>query len=194
MCLKNIIIVGPQGSGKGTQAQIISDKFSIPAISMGDILRENIQGKTALGQKISEYTDKGELVPDELIYSLLEDRFSKEDVKNGFILDGFPRNEAQVELLDRIFEKFNLSIDTVLEFTADKEELVTRMLKRAEIEGRIDDTPEIIQRRLDIYYSTTQPIVSEYANRNVLFKVDAVGTIDSIADKINVHLNKSSSK
>ena len=146
-----LLIMGPQGVGKGTQAALLSEHYGIPAISTGDIFRYNIKNKTELGVEALKYIDKGELVPDELTNKIVKDRLAMDDAKNGWILDGYPRNASQVEALDAILGELDTPLDAVVALDADHDVLMERMKKRAEIEGRSDDTPEAIAKRLDVY-------------------------------------------
>ena len=179
-----LLIMGPQGSGKGTQAARLAEVFSVPAISTGDIFRANIKGGTELGRLAQEYTDKGELVPDEVTDRMVRDRLGQEDARAGFILDGYPRNAAQVAALDGVLADLGWVLDGVIELTADRDELLARIAKRAELEGRADDTPESIARRLDIYAEQTAPLTSAYAQRNLLVRVDGLGEIPEVTDRI----------
>ena len=179
-----LVIMGPQGVGKGTQAARLAEVFGIPAISTGDIFRANIKGNTELGTTAKEYIDTGEHVPDELTNAMVRDRLGNEDVKGGFLLDGYPRNAAQVAELDTTLAGFGWELDGVIELTADRDVLMERLTKRAEDEGREDDTPEGIARRLDIYGTETAPLTAAYAERGLLAKVDGVGEITEVTDRI----------
>jgi adenylate kinase len=174
------LIMGPQGVGKGTQAALLAAHYEIPTISTGDIFRFNLKNKTALGLEASAYMEKGELVPDELTNRIVEDRLQHDDAKNGWILDGFPRNMAQVEALDAIMENSGMTIDAVIALDADRDVLLERMQKRAQIEGRADDTPEAIAERLSIYDRETKPLLDVYRDRGLLVEVNGVGEIDDI--------------
>ena len=157
-----LLIMGPQGVGKGTQAALLSEHYGIPAISTGDIFRYNIKNKTELGVEALKYIDKGELVPDELTNKIVKDRLAMDDAKNGWILDGYPRNASQVEALDAILGELDTPLDAVVALDADHDVLMERMKKRAEIEGRSDDTPEAIAKRLDVYAKETAPLLDIY--------------------------------
>nr|WP_050758388.1 adenylate kinase [Xylanimonas cellulosilytica] len=176
--------MGPQGSGKGTQAARLAEVFEIPAISTGDIFRANIKGNTELGRLAQEYTNKGELVPDEVTDSMVRDRLGQEDAREGFILDGYPRNAHQVEALDAVLTDLGWSLDGVIELTADRDELLSRIAKRAELEGRADDTEEAIARRLDIYAEQTAPLTAAYGERGLLVQVDGIGEVAEVTDRI----------
>lgn len=185
-----LLIMGPQGVGKGTQAEKLSEHYGIPHISTGDIFRYNIKNKTDLGTEASSYIDKGELVPDELTNRIVADRLAMDDARQGWILDGYPRNAAQVEALDGILAKQGRRLDAAIALTAGKPVLLERMRKRAEIEGRSDDTPEAIEKRLAVYEKETAPLLDEYRGRGILREFDGVGAIDEIAERIESALNK----
>ena len=146
-----LLIMGPQGVGKGTQAALLSTHYDIPAISTGDIFRFNIKNKTPLGLEALSYTDKGELVPDELTNSIVKDRLAQDDAANGWILDGYPRNASQVEALDAMLAELCQKLDAVVALEASRDVLLERMAKRAKEQGRSDDTPEVIAKRLETY-------------------------------------------
>ncbi|SDS81618.1 Adenylate kinase [Paraoerskovia marina] len=184
-----LVIMGPQGAGKGTQAARLAETYDIPAISTGDIFRANIKGGTELGRLVQEYTAKGDLVPDEVTNAMVRDRLAQDDVASGFILDGYPRNAAQVVELDGILADLGVALDGVLELTADRAELLERMRKRAEIEGREDDTDEAIARRLDIYAEQTAPLADAYAARDLLIQVDGIGEVEEITGRLVAELN-----
>jgi adenylate kinase len=179
-----LVIMGPQGAGKGTQAARLAEQLAIPAISTGDIFRANIKGGTELGRLAQEYTAKGDLVPDSVTNAMVRDRLAQEDAAQGFILDGYPRNAAQVVELDTILADLGVALDGVVELTADRDELLARLAKRAEIEGREDDTEEAIARRLDIYAEQTAPLTSAYDERGLLVRVDGIGDVDEITGRI----------
>lgn len=185
-----LLIMGPQGVGKGTQAEKLSEYYSIPHISTGDIFRYNIKNKTYLGTEASSYIDQGELVPDELTNRIVADRLAMDDARQGWILDGYPRNAAQVVALDRILAKEGERLNAVIVLTAPKSVLLERMKKRAEIEGRSDDTPEAIEKRLAVYEKETAPLLDEYRSRGILREFEGVGTIDEIAEHIESVLSK----
>jgi adenylate kinase len=179
-----LVIMGPQGAGKGTQAARLAEIFGIPAISTGDIFRANIKNGTDLGKLAQEYSAKGELVPDEVTDSMVKDRLAESDVQGGFLLDGYPRNAHQVEALDEILAGLGWELDGVIELTAQRDELLSRISKRAELEGREDDTPDAIARRLDIYDAETAPLTAAYAERKLLVQVDGIGEISEVTDRI----------
>ena len=178
------VLLGPPGAGKGTQAARLAERWGIPAISTGDIFRANVQGRTDLGRKAQEYMNAGALVPDQITNAMVRDRLSQDDLGEGFLLDGYPRNAHQVEALDQILADLGWSLDGVVELTADRDELLARIAKRAELEGRDDDTPDAIARRLDIYDEQTAPLTAAYAERGLLARVDGIGEIDEVTERI----------
>lgn len=183
--MTRMLIVGPQGSGKGTQAKLISEKLGIVAISTGDIFRANIKGETELGKEAKKYVDAGDLVPDSLTNRLVEDRLSWEDAAEGFLLDGYPRNRTQAATLDEMLSRLNVKLDTVLELTADTEELTQRIKKRAETEGREDDADEnVIRRRLELFENETRPMIDEYKTQGLVAQVDGLGAVEEVNARI----------
>ena len=162
-----ILLLGPQGSGKGTQAKRIASDYGIPHIATGDIVRELKEQDSELGREVKAVYDRGDLVSDELMIKLIEDRLAREDAQNGFVLDGFPRTLAQAEALDTLLRDLDRKLDVVLEFQVpDRETLLRRILNRAAEENRSDDTPEAIERRLALYYEQTAPLVEYYRSRH----------------------------
>lgn len=182
--ITRLVIMGPQGVGKGTQASRLADTLGIVAISTGDIFRANIKGDTELGRAAKAYSEQGDLVPDEITNAMVRDRLGQPDVAEGFLLDGYPRNSAQVTELDAILADLGWDLDGVIELTADRDELMARLAKRAEAEGRTDDTPEAIRKRLAIYDAETAPLAAAYAERGLLARVDGVGDIPEVTDRI----------
>ena len=159
----NVLLLGPQGSGKGTQAKLIAKTYGIPQVATGDMARELKELDTPLGHEVKEIYDRGELLSDDLIVRMIRDRLSRGDTIPGFILDGFPRNLAQAEALDALLEEVGRSLDVVFEFQiGDREVLMERIAKRAVEEGRTDDTPDAIRKRLEIYDRETAPLVEHY--------------------------------
>lgn len=179
-----LLIMGPQGSGKGTQSKRLSEILGIPAISTGDIFRANIAGGTELGKLAKDYADHGHLVPDDVTNAMVRDRLSEPDAANGFLLDGYPRNAAQVAALDAFLAEKGWELDGVVDLCANREELIKRIAGRAAIEGRTDDTDEVINRRLEIYEQETAPLEHDYAARGLLARVDGLGEIDVVTDRI----------
>ena len=182
--MTKMLIIGPPGSGKGTQASRISERLSIVAISTGDIFRANVKEETPLGLEAKKYIDNGDFVPDSVTNNMVRDRLSKDDVEPGFLLDGYPRTTAQVDELDSILAESEDQLDVVLQLTADDEELVKRLLGRAAQEGRADDNETVIRHRLDLYHEQTEAVVSRYEERGIVTKVDGLGAIDDVTNRI----------
>lgn len=179
-----LVIVGPPGAGKGTQAGRIASTFGVPAISTGDIFRKNVAEGTPLGQRAKALMDAGEYVPDDLTNELVRDRLAETDAAGGFLLDGYPRTPAQVEYLDALLAEQGAGIDAVVQLVADQEALVGRLLKRAQEQGRADDTEETIRRRQQVYQEQTAPLVAVYQERGLVVDVDALGGVDEVGDRI----------
>lgn len=179
-----IILMGPPGAGKGTQAVKIAERLGVPHISTGEIFRANLAEGTELGQQAQQYMSAGEYVPDEVTNSMVADRLAQPDAAAGFILDGYPRTLAQVGALDDILSALGTQLDEVVEITADVDELVGRLLNRAQEQGRADDTEEVIRRRMDVYAEQTAPLVQVYSERGLLVKVDGMGTMDEVTERL----------
>ena len=182
--MTRLLLIGPPGAGKGTQAALLSQHFGIPAISTGDIFRYNVKNQTPLGVEAKGFMDRGEYVPDSLTNSLVRDRLSHDDALGGFLLDGYPRTIDQVYELDSILSDAGKRLDVVVQLTADTDELVRRLAHRAEVEGRADDTPEVIRRRLEVYESQTAPLIDVYAARGVVAMIDGLGEIADVTARI----------
>ena len=180
-----LIIVGPPGAGKGTQASRIALSFGIPAISTGDIFRSNIKNETELGKQVKDILASGGYVTDEITNAIVRDRLREDDAAQGFLLDGYPRTVAQVEALDAMLAERGHALDAVLELTVDEDAVVARLLKRAEIEGRVDDTEEVIRERQAIYRRETAPLAEIYAQRGLLVQVDGMGEVDEVTARID---------
>ena len=170
-----IVLLGPPGAGKGTQAQKLSEKLGVPQISTGDLFRKNISEGTPLGVEAKRYLDAGDLVPSELTNKLVDDRIQEEDAAAGFILDGYPRSVEQAKALDEMLKNHNTKLDAVLEFSVSEQELLDRLKAR----GRADDTQEVIHNRMQVYRDETEPLL-EYYSHNNLQSVDAVGGLDEV--------------
>jgi adenylate kinase len=179
-----LVIMGPQGSGKGTQAALLADRLGVPTISTGDLFRAHMAAQDDLGELARSYTSRGELVPDEVTNAMVRRRLAEPDVADGFILDGYPRNCFQLDELDDILADLGTRLDGVVELTAEREELMARMKHRAEIEHREDDTDEAIARRLDIYDEQTAPLSASYGARGLLVTVNGIGEIDEVAERV----------
>jgi len=179
-----LLFMGPPGAGKGTQAKLVADRYAIPAISTGDIFRANVSQGTPLGVEAKRYMDAGEYVPDEVTNQMVRDRIGQPDAEPGFLLDGYPRTLAQVEELDGMIKQTGHELDVVVVLTADSDELIGRLLKRAELEGRADDTEEVIRRRQEIYLAETEPLIGVYGDRGLLVEVDGMGDVDEVSNRI----------
>jgi adenylate kinase len=179
-----MLLIGPPGAGKGTQAVHVAQAYAVPAISTGDIFRANVAQGTPLGLQAKEYMDRGAYVPDELTNALVIDRLAQDDVAKGFLLDGFPRTLAQVYTLDDCLAEHGADLDVVVRLVVDTEEVVRRLLKRAHDQGRSDDTEDVIRHRLDVYQEQTHPLTDVYEERGLLQSVDAFGSPDEVTERI----------
>jgi adenylate kinase len=179
-----LVILGPPGAGKGTQAKRIAAKLGIPAISTGDIFRQNIAAQTELGLLVDGIVKSGKYVPDEITNDLVRNRLLEADCSGGFLLDGYPRTAAQVEELDSMLAGHGHALDVVLELTVDVDEVVSRLLNRARTEGRADDTEDVIRHRQDVYNEQTAPLVHVYSNRGLLMRVDGMGDVDEVTARL----------
>jgi adenylate kinase len=179
-----LILFGPPGAGKGTQATAISEELSVPHIATGDILRDNVRNETELGVRAKQYMDQGDLVPDEVVIGMLDERISRDDAADGFLLDGYPRTVAQAEALDAALAADGRAIDAVIRLLVDDDELVSRLLRRAEEQGRSDDTREVIENRLAVYRNETEPLVDLYRERGLLREVEGTGPVAEVRQRI----------
>lgn len=179
-----LIILGPPGAGKGTQAARLADERGIPHISTGDIFRKNIAQGTELGLQVKEILASGGYVPDEVTDRIVADRLAQPDAAAGFLLDGYPRTLPQVEALDALLAGGEQSLDAALQLVVDDDELVARLLERARTSGRVDDTEEVIRERMSIYHEQTAPLARYYADHGLLVEVDGMGTVDEVAARI----------
>jgi adenylate kinase len=177
-------MMGPPGAGKGTQATFVAEHFGIPAISTGDIFRANVAEGTPLGVEAKRYMDAGEYVPDEITNKMVRNRIDDPDAEPGFLLDGYPRTLAQVEELDGMIEFTGHRLDAVVVLAVDDEEIVQRLLQRAEVEGRADDTEDVIRRRQEVYREQTEPLIEVYRERGILLEVDGIGEVDQVTKRI----------
>jgi adenylate kinase len=187
--MMKLLLIGPPGAGKGTQASKLSEVFGIPAISTGDIFRANVKNETPLGLEAKSYMDRGAYVPDDLTNQLVRDRLQNPDCGNGFLLDGYPRTSDQVNELDEILRETDSSLDAVIQLTADTDEVVRRLAKRAIDQGRSDDTEDVIRNRMAVYEDQTAPLISMYAARGLLIMVDGLGEIEEVTSRIVEALN-----
>ncbi|WP_214108784.1 adenylate kinase [Acrocarpospora catenulata] len=212
-----VVLVGPPGAGKGTQAQFIASHLSIPKISTGDIFRANVSGGTELGKLAKEYMDRGDLVPDEVTIAMVRDRLADSDAQEGFLLDGFPRNVAQAEVLKKMLADFGTGLDLVLELVVDDDEVVRRLAGRrtcrscgkvwhvdfdppkvdgicdacgGELFQRDDDREETIRHRLEVYQEQTSPLISFYADEGILRGVDATGPVEEVTQRAMSELRR----
>ena len=179
-----LILMGPPGAGKGTQAKYVAEHFGIPAISTGDIFRANVSQGTELGVEAKRYMDAGEYVPDEITNLMVRNRIDEADAEPGFLLDGYPRTLAQVEELDGMIAHTGHRLDAVVVLTVNAEELVQRLLQRAQTDGRADDTEEVIRRRQEIYQEETQPLIAVYKERGLVQEIDGMGEVDEVTKRI----------
>lgn len=174
-----LVLLGPPGAGKGTQAQRLCERYEVPHISTGDILRANVSDETPLGIEARGHMDAGRLVPDEVVVGMVRSRLEESDAAGGFLLDGFPRTVSQAEALDDLLAEM-APLDVVVRFVADTPELVDRLLKRAQEQGRSDDNAETIEARLEEFTEKTAPVVEYYDERDLLATIDAVGPVDEV--------------
>lgn len=179
-----MLIMGPPGAGKGTQAAVVGEHYRIPAISTGNIFRIAITKRTPLGERIKRIIAEGGYVPDRLSVQVVVDRLSAEDATGGWLLDGFPRTVGQVSALDAELAQHGITLDAVISLTAEEGALVERMLKRAEIEGRPDDNEETIRTRLEVYHEQTDPLLDVYRDRGLLVEVDGMGEVPEVSKRL----------
>jgi adenylate kinase len=179
-----MLLVGPPGAGKGTQAVLLSEAFSIPAISTGDIFRANVRDETPLGVEAKGFMDRGEYVPDSLTNALVADRLANKDCVPGFLLDGYPRTLDQVRALDEVLASQGNQLDVVVELTVDPEIVIDRIRGRATEQGRSDDSEDVVRNRLEVYARETAPLIEVYGDRGVLVSVDGIGAIDDVTQRI----------
>ena len=179
-----IVLMGAPGAGKGTQAKQLQTALSLPQVATGDLFRENLKNETELGQLAKSYMDKGNLVPDEVTVAMVKDRLSRPDCQNGAVLDGFPRTTAQAEALDALLAEFDSKVSIVPSIHVDQDVLVTRLLKRAEIEGRADDNEETIRNRMQVYENQTEPLLDFYRKRDLLIEINGEQSIEAVQDDL----------
>ncbi len=184
MTARRILLLGPPGAGKGTQAQLLIDKLGVPQISTGEMLRAAVAAGTEIGRKAQAVMERGELVSDDLVVAVARDRLSEEDARGGFVLDGFPRTVAQAEALEGILGDLGTRLDRCLALEVDEEALVARLLRRAEVEGRSDDNEETIRNRMRVYRDQTEPLVAHFRAQGILVEVDGSGSVEEIAGRI----------
>lgn len=179
-----IILMGPPGAGKGTQAARIAERLGVPHVSSGAIFRKHMAAGTPLGVDAQRYIDQGEYVPDDITNSMVRERLTEADAADGFLLDGYPRTIDQIHRLDEMLAAQDHKVDVVIELAADTDELVQRLLARAAIEGRSDDTEEVIRKRFEVYHHQTEPIARVYEGRGCLRRVDALGSVDAVTARV----------
>lgn len=179
-----LLIVGPPGAGKGTQAKRIGETFDIPDVSTGDIFRYNIKNQTPLGVQVKAIVDAGDYVPDSLTNEIVTDRLNEADAQNGFLLDGYPRTLEQVEYLDQLLAGKGQVLEAVVRLVADQDEIVARLTKRAAEQGRVDDSEDAIRHRQEVYIRETAPLVEVYRERGLLIEVDGLGTVEEVGDRV----------
>lgn len=179
-----LVILGPPGAGKGTQAARLAEHYGIPAISTGDIFRSNIAGGTELGVQVKAIVDAGGYVPDEVTNAMVRDRLAQDDAAGGFLLDGYPRTRAQVDELDQMLAVAGSALDAVAELTVDPDEIVARLVRRAETAGRSDDAEETVRHRQEVYTEQTAPLTAVYGERGLLVQVDGMGEVDEVSTRL----------
>ncbi len=190
MAGKNLVIFGPPGAGKGTQAVKLAELLNVPHISTGDMFRYHMKNNTDLGRTAKQYSDQGTLVPDDVTIAMVKERLSQDDVKEGFLLDGFPRSVPQAEALDKILADNGTFLDYVINILVSDDEIRTRLTKRATIEGRADDAdPAIIQNRIDTYKNQSEPCLDYYKTMEKVKGINGVGTIDKVFERIREVFN-----
>lgn len=184
MTAARLLIIGPQGSGKGTQGERVAQAYGIPAVSTGDVFRANVKEGTELGLKVKAIIDAGDLVPDALTGAIVRDRLSQDDAASGFLLDGYPRNIGQVGDLDEFLDDRDEPLTAIIELAVPREESIRRIALRAKEQGRADDNDESIAKRLAIYESETAPILNVYRERGIVDAIDGVGSLDEVFERI----------
>ena len=182
--MSRFLLIGPPGAGKGTQAALLANAYNIPAISTGDIFRENVRNETELGLQVKSIMARGEYVPDSLTNELIRERLAKADAEAGFLLDGYPRTNDQVNELDDILSAQHRILDAVVLLVADSDELVRRLLKRAQEQDRPDDTEEVIRHRQELYLAETQPLIEIYSSRSLVVEIDGLGQVGEVTERI----------
>lgn len=184
MSARRLLLLGPPGAGKGTQAVRVAERLGIPHIATGDMLREAVDAGTEVGRLAKQAMDAGELVSDDVVIRVAEERLAKGDAAEGFVLDGFPRNRVQAEALDRFLDRSGTKLERCLSLCVKDDEVVARLLKRAGVEGRSDDNEETIRTRLSVYRRQTEPLIDYYRGRGILSEVDGLGAVAEVAARI----------
>ncbi|KIS28805.1 adenylate kinase [Arthrobacter sp. SPG23] len=186
-----MLIMGPPGCGKGTQAERLSQRLGINGVSTGEVFRDHVKDLTPLGRDVKAHLDAGNLVPDDLTNRMVRDRLAQADVRDGFLLDGYPRNTSQLAELDIMLAADGHALDVALQLTVDDAELSRRLLHRATVIGRTDDTEEVIRHRLKLYYRETEPVAAAYSARGILLSVEGTGHEDEVFDRLLAALRSS---
>ena len=184
MSARRLLLLGPPGAGKGTQAKILVEEAGIPQISTGDMLRAAVAADSPVGREAKRYMDAGELVPDSVVIGVAEERLGMDDASGGFVLDGFPRTVGQAEALDGLLDRLGVKLERCVSLSVDEDALVTRLLKRAELEGRSDDNEEAIRTRMREYREKTEPLIDYYRRKGVLAEVSGIGEVEEVAQRI----------
>ena len=184
MSARRLLLLGPPGAGKGTQAQFLVERYEIPQISTGDMLRAAVAAGTEVGKRAGALMERGELVCDEIVIQVAKERLEQPDARKGFILDGFPRTTAQAEALDGLLAELGTPLEACVAMAVDEGELVRRLLERAEIEGRSDDNEETIRNRMRVYAEQTEPLIAHYRAQGLVREIHAEGTIEEVAKRI----------
>jgi adenylate kinase len=184
MTPRRLLLLGPPGAGKGTQAQRLVAKLGVPQVSTGDMLRAAVVAASEVGQQAKSYMDRGELVPDAVVIGVAEERLRQPDAVAGFVLDGFPRTAAQARALDALLAKLGRELQRVVSIGVDDEVLVERLVRRSRLEGRSDDTPETVRNRMRVYREQTAPLIDHYRARNLLVEVDGRGSVEEVERRI----------
>lgn len=179
-----VVFMGPPGAGKGTQANLLASELGVPHISTGDIFRANVADGTELGKEAQRYMEAGEYVPDTVTNAMVRDRLTHDDCRPGFLLDGYPRTVEQVNELDAMLRSAGQSLDVVVELTVEIDEVVERLVKRAQEQGRVDDSEEVIRRRLEVYAEQTSPLLQTYTDRGLLVQVDGMGHVTDVTARL----------
>jgi adenylate kinase len=184
MNARRLLLLGPPGAGKGTQAQLLVERLGIPQISTGDMLRAAVAAGSTVGKRAKAFMDAGKLVPDEVVIGVAEQRLAEADATRGFILDGFPRTAAQADALDQMLPRLGFTLERCISLGVDEDELVKRLLRRAEIEGRADDNEQTIRTRMQVYKESTAPLIAYYRARGVLREVNGEGSVGEVSKRI----------
>ncbi|MCF6264386.1 MAG: adenylate kinase [Xanthomonadales bacterium] len=185
-----IVMLGAPGSGKGTQAKLLSEELNIPHISTGELLRAAVSAGTELGLQVKEIMASGQLVSDDIMLGLIEERLGHEDARKGFLLDGYPRNLVQAKALDELLSRMGMPVEEAIDIAVDNEQIIERISKRAELENRSDDTEAVVRRRLQIYAEQTAPVSAHYSQQGILTQVLGVGSIEEVYSRISAALKQ----